>query len=126
MNVTQTVEIPANHRLVIDVPREVPAGPVVLTFTPATGRKPADAAAEASPPYAEAEDRLVEEMFASILSAPLPGGNARTVEEAIRMAEEKRTDPNRQPISQLFGTNKGFFGGDGLAYQRALRDEWDD
>ena len=35
MSITQTVEIPANHRLIIDVPSEVPAGPVVLTFTPA-------------------------------------------------------------------------------------------
>ena len=35
MSITQTVEIPANRRLTIDVPSEVPTGPVVLTFTPA-------------------------------------------------------------------------------------------
>ena len=35
MTIEQTVEIPANHRLVIDVPREVPAGKAVITFTPA-------------------------------------------------------------------------------------------
>ena len=35
MTMTQTVDIPANHRLTIDVPREVPAGRTVLTFTPA-------------------------------------------------------------------------------------------
>jgi len=35
MSITQTVEIPADHRLIIDVPREVPTGPVILTFTPA-------------------------------------------------------------------------------------------
>jgi hypothetical protein len=34
MSVTQTVEIPANHKLIIDVPPEVPAGSVILTFTP--------------------------------------------------------------------------------------------
>ena len=34
MSITQTVEIPVNHRLTIDVPPEVPAGPVILTFTP--------------------------------------------------------------------------------------------
>ena len=39
MTITQTVDIPANHRLVIDVPSEVPAGPVVLTFTPAVEQK---------------------------------------------------------------------------------------
>jgi len=36
MSVTQTVEIPASHRLTIDVPREVPTGRAVLTFTPAS------------------------------------------------------------------------------------------
>ena len=36
MSVTQTVEVPDSHRLTIDVPREIPAGPVVLTFTPKT------------------------------------------------------------------------------------------
>jgi hypothetical protein len=35
MTVTQTVDIPASHRLTIDVPREVPAGRTVLAFTPA-------------------------------------------------------------------------------------------
>jgi hypothetical protein len=34
--ITQTVEVPASHRLTVDVPREVPAGPVILTFTPKT------------------------------------------------------------------------------------------
>jgi hypothetical protein len=34
MTVTQTVDIPASHRLTIDVPPEIPAGPVILTFTP--------------------------------------------------------------------------------------------
>jgi hypothetical protein len=36
MSITQTVEVPASHRLTIDVPSEVPAGPVILTFTPKT------------------------------------------------------------------------------------------
>jgi len=34
MSITQTVEIPANRRLTIDVPREVPTGSVILSFTP--------------------------------------------------------------------------------------------
>jgi hypothetical protein len=38
MSITQTVEIPANHRLTIEVPREVPEGRAILTFTPATER----------------------------------------------------------------------------------------
>ena len=35
MTITQTVEIPANRRLIIDVPQEVPAGKTILSFTPA-------------------------------------------------------------------------------------------
>jgi len=35
MTITQTVEVPANHRLIVDVPPEIPAGRVILTFTPA-------------------------------------------------------------------------------------------
>jgi hypothetical protein len=43
MTITQTVEVPASHRLTIDVPREVPEGPTVLAFTPAPKRKLTDA-----------------------------------------------------------------------------------
>ncbi|MCL1893769.1 MAG: hypothetical protein FWG02_06005 [Holophagaceae bacterium] len=35
MTITQTVDIPPSHRLTIDVPPEIPAGRVLLTFTPA-------------------------------------------------------------------------------------------
>jgi hypothetical protein len=34
MVVEQTVEIPVSHRLTINVPHEIPAGKVILTFTP--------------------------------------------------------------------------------------------
>ena len=37
MTITQTIEIPADRR--ITVPREVPTGPVILTFTPASAAK---------------------------------------------------------------------------------------
>ena len=104
MTITQTVEIPASHRLIIDVPREIPTGNAILAFTPAAAKK------------------STERRFDN---APLPGGNARTLEEALQMAEEKAADPNRKPLSRLFGTCKGIFGGDGVAYQRAIRDEWD-
>jgi len=39
MTMTQTVNIPADHRLVIDVPREVPEGPTVIAFTPAKAER---------------------------------------------------------------------------------------
>ena len=36
MTITQTVEIPANRRLTIEVPPDVPTGRAILTFAPAT------------------------------------------------------------------------------------------
>jgi hypothetical protein len=78
MSVTQTVEIPASHKLTIDVPPEVPEGPVILTFTPASAHR-----AQTAPPC-------------------------------------------RKPISAYFGILSPDTYGDGVAYQRNLRDEWDD
>jgi hypothetical protein len=43
MSITQTVEVPASHRVTIEVPPEIPAGPVTITFTRAEAeqkRKP--------------------------------------------------------------------------------------
>jgi hypothetical protein len=34
MSITQTVDIPADRRLIINVPSEIPVGQVILTFTP--------------------------------------------------------------------------------------------
>ena len=34
MTITQTVEISDDHRLTIDVPREIPAGKTIIAFTP--------------------------------------------------------------------------------------------
>ena len=35
MNVTQTVDIPADRWITVEVPPQIPAGRVVLTFSPA-------------------------------------------------------------------------------------------
>jgi hypothetical protein len=39
MSVTQTVEIPVNHRLTIDVPPEVPTGRAKIIFFPVSAGK---------------------------------------------------------------------------------------
>jgi hypothetical protein len=41
MTIEQTVEIPANHRLTLEVPREIPAGKAVIAFTPVPAPQPA-------------------------------------------------------------------------------------
>ena len=104
MSVTQTVEVPASHWLTIEVPNEIPAGPAILTFAPASVQM--------------CKDQRYD-------TDQLPGGSYNTVEEALQAAAEKAADPNRKPISRLFGKHKGIFGGDGVAYQRAIRDEWE-
>jgi len=91
MVIEQTVEVPVNHRLTIDVPREIPAGRTIIAFRPVVKS----------------------------------GHDPQTAEEALRMAEEQAADSNHKPISRLFGKHKGLFGCDGVAYQRAIRDEWD-
>jgi hypothetical protein len=46
MIIEQTVLIPPDHRLTIDVPREVPAGKVMLSFTPVANQTPSDRKAD--------------------------------------------------------------------------------
>ena len=106
MSITQTVEIPVNHRLTIDVPREVPAGLVILTFTPART-------------YSEPQAGFPHTCTSVTNKDPA------TIEEALQMAEEKAANPNRKPISRFFGILSPNTYGDGVAYQRAIRDEWD-
>ena len=98
MIVEQTVEIPPTRRLFVEVPQEVPTGQVLLTW-----------------------QSLLEKPDCSSDQRQDP----RTVEEAIERLREQAADPNRKPISRLFGKHPGFFGRDGVAYQRAIRDEWD-
>jgi len=80
MSVTQTVEIPADRRLIIDVPREVPVGQVIFTFTPA----PAKAADDDGPDYegecpicaAHRDPVTGEELFNAKTAAAIEEGRA--------------------------------------------------
>jgi hypothetical protein len=107
MIIEQTVDIPASHRLTLDVPREVPAGRARITFTPA-----GDGEAEAR--------RLIEELKRRELPRP------HTVEQAVKQAEQEAARPERAPLSSCFGIMKDSpLAQSGAAYQRSIRDEWD-
>jgi hypothetical protein len=60
MTIEQTVEIPADHRLVLDVPREIPAGTAVVAFTPVSPGKTA-------PELGDGKIHLTQAMIAEML-----------------------------------------------------------
>jgi hypothetical protein len=73
MSVTQTVEIPPSHRLTIDVPREVPAGPVILTFTPAQAVQTAAGKEQSAPEPAQgAQPPTPHTDFSCLLDPNIP------------------------------------------------------
>ena len=39
MTVTQTIDIPANRRIILEVPHEVPTGPAILVFKQVKAKK---------------------------------------------------------------------------------------
>ena len=43
MTITQTVEVPSNRRITLEVPQEIPTGAVILSFSPL---KPAESITE--------------------------------------------------------------------------------
>jgi len=78
MRITQTVRVPANHRLTIDVPREIPEGPVILTFTPQTVNDDNDLDFEGECPICAAHRDPVtgEERFNAETAAAIREGRA--------------------------------------------------
>lgn len=104
MTIEQTVEIPANHRLTIEVPPEIPEGKtrVIIQFPV---------------PAAPACDST----GAGIDFVP-----SHPPEEAIKAAAQRLSNPNRRLPSSYRGILSPDTYGDSVAYQRKLRDEWDD
>jgi hypothetical protein len=51
-----------------------------------------------------------------------------SVEEAIQIAKQRRSDPKRKPLSHYFGClkNSKAFAGDPMEIQREMRAEWED
>jgi hypothetical protein len=110
MTLQQTVTIPADRRLVIEVPETFTSSTISVVLL--------DAPKTAPPEMSDAE----------IIRRQREAAAADTeLQEIIKQAEAKAADPNRLPISRFFGRCPGLFGDiDPVAYQRSIRDEWDE
>jgi hypothetical protein len=101
MTIEQTVDIPADHRLLIEVPREVPAGRAILTFTPANG---------ASASTAESGEQ----------------GNPAAIAAIPEASRGNSADPAfRNAIRSLQGAWKDNPWENCIEDIRAMREEWD-
>jgi hypothetical protein len=111
MTIQQTVTIPADRRLYLELPETVPTGntEVQITFFTMSAK-------------AESMDETLERLL-----QPLP-----SLEEFKREAAEKtakRIASGREPFEEarkLLNGRRLFDGIDGVEYQRRLRDEWPD
>jgi len=62
MTITQTINIPPDRRITLEVPREVPTGATIIAFTPAKS-------SAKSPEEIAARDRELFEKYADELNA---------------------------------------------------------
>ena len=120
ITIQQTVDVPASHRLTLEVPHEVPEGriSVVLVFSEAK-EKPGN------PTESRGQDPLDAPVF-----APFPTLEELKAEAARKAAEQQAyfEATGKDPIVELRDSMHGmpFAGIDGVEYQRKMRDEWPD
>jgi hypothetical protein len=108
IEIQQTIDIPANRRLSLELPKSVPSGKssVRLFFTPAQTETPVSKRHHYNPPLTLADAKAV-------------------IAERIRHKEVGETieDSSRKFAGCLNGKN--IFKGDPVEIQRKMRDEWD-
>jgi hypothetical protein len=112
----QTVTVPENHRLTLDVPREIPAGTTMRLKV--VRQEPTTTVADSARTGKKQIEDIVREMQESI----------PTIEECLQEAEAKyaaRKASGVDPLLKWHGS-KIFGDIDGLTYQRSMRDEWPD
>jgi hypothetical protein len=139
MTIQQTVEIPADHRLIIDVPQEIPAGKAtILLFSGASGdtvaaEKAPDRWANPLPGLAKDSNKAEPESGLDVPAGQrkIPDDLAELFHEAAQRAERERTDQAyRDEIAEIYRKcQEGgpILGGiDGMEFQRMMRDEWSD
>jgi hypothetical protein len=125
MTLQQTVTIPADRRLVIEVPETFTSGTVSVVLFDAPKVKAAQAAENIPPVPDEVEDAAWEAEHVRKRNEAIAADPE--TQAILKRAAERAADPNRPKLSRLFGSCPGIFGGiDPVAYQRSMRDEWDD
>jgi hypothetical protein len=129
MTIEQTVEIPASHRLYLDLPGDVPIGKAKVTIVPF--------AEPAAPQYAEVIPghpyRVPTEEEARQWREPLVKNDSRLQEilkSAAEQAEARKKDPSLRSLKKWHGVleNSKVWGKDVdvVAEIRKMRDEWGD
>jgi hypothetical protein len=141
MTIQQTIDIPASHRLMLDLPQEVPEGKAKIKVFIKPFSKRAKARTLQEAPAGDERD----------LSEGVPLGNgliffeappgytppppdpelAAIMKEAREKTERRRTDPAyRAEVTKIWKElQEGgpvFDGRDGMDVQREMRDEWPD
>jgi hypothetical protein len=123
MTMQKTIGKPASRRIniTLDIPGEIPLGlPLVLTytFTPA----PNTDHTETPDKFDAAARSSGYQDYPDYLEAATPA----TIEEAIAQARAKLANPEHKNFfRRYYGAVQGAYG-DGLEYQRKMRDEWPD
>jgi hypothetical protein len=99
----QTVEIPPDHRLTLDVPWEVPSGKTILTFTPAPDRS---ASTNSSGLNLQPTVEEIAQARAGIGRIPFPPC-CETLEEVLAAAEQRaeaeKADPSLRSLKAWHG-----------------------
>jgi len=88
MTIEQTIEIPANRRITLEVPRAVPVGKTILSFTPVSVSQTADVSVGATAETLQIEDirRLLQKEMSekgtwSVTAANGDGWEAHVMEQ---------------------------------------------
>jgi hypothetical protein len=103
ITIEQTVDIPADRRLYLDLPHSVPSGKVDIVLVLST---------------AEETPRA---------HTPTPFPNIESLKEEARQKTAARLAcPSGDPLQKYCGILKDVFTEDGVEYQRKMRDEWPD
>jgi hypothetical protein len=121
MSIQQTIDIPADRRLYLELPESVPSGKcdLRLIFTPSLSSR------ERSADERSAGERQTVDFAHLLRNSP------KTVQEAIAQAKRKTTERQENPemdsMIKYAGClkNSPIFEGDPIEIQRRMRDEWD-